>query len=109
MVNDIIAVIERARASSGLSQRDLGELCEISQPTLNRILSGERPIKMTEVIRISDATDSTVVQLCGSAVTDRVECVAALTEGSSRALLYQPLLRFMEIDSYLDEQGIPST
>lgn len=106
-MNDMALAIEAAREAAGLSQRALADKTGISQPTLSRILNGERVAKMPEVILIADATGCTVAQLTGSAVTDRVLCAARATNGSSVASMRQRLLHFMELDAFLDDHAIP--
>lgn len=102
------AAIERARKAAGLSQRTLAARTGISQPTLSRIVSGERDAKMTEVLLIADATGCTVAQLTGSAVADRVECAARASDGAAMEDMHQQLVHFMELDAYLDDQGVAS-
>lgn len=100
-------VIEQARRSAGLSQRALAERAGISQPTLSRIIAGERPAKMPEIIALARATGWTVGALAGSsAVSDRAECAARVTNGSDGAELRTELLRFLELDAYLEDQAI---
>lgn len=108
-MNDMIAAIESARTAAGLSQRALADKTGISQATLNRILSGDRPVKMPELILVSDAVGCTVAQLTGSAVADRVQCAARSTNGASLETMRQRLLHFMEIDAHLDGHAIPTT
>lgn len=107
-MNELALAIESAREAAKLSQRALAERTGISQPTLSRILSGDRAAKMTEVILIADATGCTVAQLTGSAVADRVRCAARATNGVNMASMRQRLLHFMELDAYLDDQAIPT-
>lgn len=106
MVSDMGAAIESARSAAGLSQRALADQTSISQATLNRILTGERTAKMTEIIEIADATGCTVAQLTGNAVANRVQCAARATNGSDMAKMRQRLLHFIELDAYLADQGI---
>jgi len=102
--------IEKARAAAGLSQRALADATGISQPTLSRIISGDRAAKLPEIVAISWATGYTVAQLAGtSTVADRVQCAARATNGSGMAEMRDALLRFLELDDYLDEQAIPTT
>ena len=61
MAIEVSAAIESARTAAGLSQRALADRTGISQSTLNRILSGDRPAKMTEIIEIADAVGCTVL------------------------------------------------
>jgi transcriptional regulator with XRE-family HTH domain len=101
------AAIESAREAAGLSQRALEDRTGISQATLSRIFSGKRPAKMTEILLIADAVGCTVAQLTGTAVADRVQCAARATNGSDMEKMRQRLLHFIELDAYLDDQGIP--
>ena len=50
---DVGVRIERARATAGLSQRALADMTGISQPTLSRVISGQRPAKMPELMAIA--------------------------------------------------------
>lgn len=107
MESKLTTVIESARIAAGLSQRALAERIEISYPTLNRILNGERAAKMPEIIQLADALGCTVGQLTGSAVSERVQFAARATNGSSMSTMRQRLMHFIEMDAYLDDQGIP--
>lgn len=101
--------IERARGAAGLSQRALAAMTGISQPTLSRIISGDRPAKMPELVVIAAATGRTVAELAGqSQVAHRVRCAARATSGSSTAAMRHELLHYLELDAYLDDQGIPA-
>ena len=108
MMDDMIAAIESARATAGLSQRALADRTGISQATLNRILNGDRAAKMTEIILIADATGCTVAQLTDGSVAGRVQCAARASNGSSMATMRQRLLHFVELDAYLHDQAIPA-
>lgn len=105
-MGDVIAAITSAMEAAGLTQRALAERTGISQPTLNRVLRGERSVKMPELLLIADATGCTVKQLAGSVVADRVLCAARSTNGATMAAMRQRLLHFMELDAYLDDQAI---
>lgn len=100
------AAIESAREAAHLSQRALEDSTGISQSTLSRILSGKRPAKMTEIVRIADATGCTVAQLTGTAAASRVLCAARATNGSAMDKMRQRLLHFVELDAYLEDQAI---
>jgi transcriptional regulator with XRE-family HTH domain len=107
---DVGALIERARAAAGLSQRALADMTGISQPTLSRIISGDRVAKIPEIVAIAWATGHTVAQLAGAeAVADRVQCAARATNDCGMEGMRQALLHFLELDDYLDEQAIPAT
>jgi transcriptional regulator with XRE-family HTH domain len=71
-----------------LSQRALAEATGISQPTLSRIVSGDRSAKMPEIFAISWATGHTVAQLTGAGtVAERVQCAARAVSPQTIATL----------------------
>lgn len=110
MATGIGARIERARVAAGLSQRALADATEISQSTLSRIISGDRPAKMPEVVAIAWATGHTVAQLTETvALADRTQCVARATKDSDMNNMREALLHFLELNDYLDDQAIPAT
>ncbi|GAA5112837.1 helix-turn-helix transcriptional regulator [Haloechinothrix salitolerans] len=110
MTVDVGALIERARVSAGLSQRALAEATGISQPTLSRIISGDRAAKLPEVVAIAWATGHTVAQLTGvSTVSDRAQCAARATNNCGMEGMREALLHFLELNDYLDDQAIPAT
>lgn len=98
--------IDRARRAAGLSQRTLAERTNISQATLSRIINGERTPTMPEIILIADATGCTVAQLTGTDLANRVQYAARTTRSSSATAMRERLLHFLEIDAYLEDQGI---
>ncbi|WP_144792362.1 helix-turn-helix domain-containing protein [Kocuria palustris] len=99
--------IEAARTAAGLSQRALQDRTGISQSTLSRIVSGKREAKMTEIMVIAEATGSTISQLTGTDASRRVQCAARSANGAEMTGMRQQLLRFVELDAQLDDQGIP--
>jgi len=106
---DVGALIEKARVAAGLSQRALADAAGMSQPTLSRIISGDRMAKLPEIVAISWATGHTVAQLTGAGtVADRAQCAARATNGSGMEKMRETLLHFLELDDYLDEQAIPA-
>lgn len=110
MTTEASALIERARANAGLSQRALADASGISQPTLSRIISGDRVAKMPEVVAIAWATGHTVAQLTGAGtVADRAQCAARATNVSGMDRMRETLLHFLELDDYLSDQAIPAT
>lgn len=109
-MTDVGALIDRARVAAGLSQRALADATGISQSTLSRIISGDRVAKMPEVVVIAWVTGHTVAQLTGAGtVADRAQCVARATSESGMEGMRQALLRFLELDDFLDDQAIPAT
>lgn len=110
MTTDAGTLIERARIAAGLSQRALADATGISQPTLSRIISGDRVAKMPEIVAIAWATGHTVAQLTGvGAVADRAQCAARATNDSGMDHMREALLHFLELHDYLDDQAIPAT
>jgi transcriptional regulator with XRE-family HTH domain len=101
--------IERALADAGLSQRAAAQATGISQPTLSRIVSGERTAKVPELVAIAVATGHTVAELSGtSAVAERVQSAARTTADDGAAAMRSTLIHYLELDAYLDDQGIPA-
>lgn len=110
MKANVGALIERARVAAGLSQRALADATGISQPTLSRIISGDRAAKMPEVVLIAQATGHTVAQLTGTGtVAGRVQCAARATNGTGMEGMREALLHFLELNDYLDDQAVPAT
>ena len=104
------ALIECARVAAGLSQRALADAADISQPTLSRIIAGDRVAKLAEIMAIAWATGHTVAQLTGGgSVADRVQYVARAANDSSMDGMRETLLHFVELNDYLDDQAIPAT
>ncbi|MFD1364400.1 helix-turn-helix domain-containing protein [Actinoplanes sichuanensis] len=103
-------LIEQARMAADLSQRALADATGLSQSTLSRIISGDRVAKLPEIVSIAWATGRTVAQLTGtSTVAGRVQCAARATNGSGMQDMREALLRFLELDDYLDEQAIAAS
>jgi len=104
---DIGALIECARVAAGLSQRRLAGETGISQPTLSRIISGDRPASLPEIAAVAWATGHTVTQLTGvRTVPDRVQYAARAADHPDMS---RQLLDFLELNDYLDDQFIPAT
>lgn len=99
--------IEQAITRTGLSQRTLAKKAGISQPTLSRIISGDRPPKVPEVLAIAWATGTTVTELTGTgSVSARVQSAARATNGAGMEEMRRELLLYLELDAYLDDQAI---
>lgn len=105
---EVGARVERARVAAGLSQRALADMTGISQPTLSRVISGNRTAKMPELVAIAWATGVTVTELTGSGtVAERVQCAARATGDAGMEGMREALLHFLELDDYLSDQAIP--
>jgi transcriptional regulator with XRE-family HTH domain len=108
--SDIGVRIERARVAAGLSQRTVADITGISQPTLSRIVSGQRIAKIPELMAIAWATGATIAELAGTGtVPERVECAARATNHADMDGMREALLHFLELDDYLSDQAIPAT
>lgn len=106
---DVGNLIREAVSAARLTQRELEARTGISQSTLNRIITGQRTAKLPEIVKIAQATGHTVAQLTGlSTVADRVQCAARATNGSEMAEMHEALLRFIELNDYLDDQAVPA-
>ncbi len=106
---EVGARIERARGAAGLSQRVLADMTGISQPTLSRIISGNRTAKMPELVAIAWATGVLVTELTGpEAVAERVQCAARSTSDAGVEGMREALLHFLKLDDYLADQAIPA-
>jgi transcriptional regulator with XRE-family HTH domain len=107
---DVGMRIERARAAAGLSQRALADTAGISQPTLSRVVSGQRTAKIPELMAIAWATGVTVAELAGTGtVAERVEFAARATNHADMDSMREALLHFLELDDYLSGQAIAAT
>lgn len=106
---DVGSRIDRARAAAGLSQRVLADITGISQPTLSRIISGDRAAKLPELAAIAQATGTLITELTGhGTVAGRVQCAARCTGDAGIDGMRAALLRFLVLDDYLADQAIPA-
>jgi transcriptional regulator with XRE-family HTH domain len=100
--------VEAARLRAGLSQRALARRAGLSQPTLHRIEQGDRTPKMPELIALAQALGCALAEISEhSPVRDRVVCFARAENLSEMAGLRRELVHFLELDAYLDDQGVP--
>lgn len=108
MSEDIGRLIDQAREAASLSQRGLADATGISQSTLSRIIAGDRPAKLPEIVAIADATGHTVAQLTSSTgLADRLQLAARATNGSGMEDMRRQLTHFLELSDYLDDQAVP--
>lgn len=99
--------IADGRARLGMSQRALAKKADVSQATLHRIERGTRTPKMPELIALSDALGCMLSEISThSPVRDRVVCFARSENDSDMEGLHRELVHYLELDAYLDEQGI---
>ncbi|WP_075834962.1 MULTISPECIES: helix-turn-helix domain-containing protein [unclassified Rhodococcus (in: high G+C Gram-positive bacteria)] len=98
---------EARRAAHFTSQRQLAARAGISNATLSRIIDGTRPAKANELLAVAMATGCNLADLTGaSTMADRVECAARPDNGKNIEQIRKQVLQFLELDSYLEEQGI---
>jgi transcriptional regulator with XRE-family HTH domain len=110
MTTEVATRVERARLAAGLSQRGLAEATGISQPTLSRVISGDRVPMLPELVAIAWATGHTLAQLSeGGTVAERAQYAARATNDASMDGMRDALLHFLELDHYLDDHAIPPT
>jgi HTH-type transcriptional regulator, cell division transcriptional repressor len=101
--------ITAAREAANLTQRQLAARSGIAQATLSRVEQGGRPAKMNEVLALAWALGCTASELTGlSSVQERLECVARATDHSSMETMQRELSHYLELDAYLEDQGISS-
>ena len=99
--------IAHALKVAGISQRTAASTTGISQSTLHRILSGTRPAKMNELLALATASGCTVAELTNSSqVAQRAQCAARSANGATMDHMRARLLHFLELDAYLEDQGI---
>jgi transcriptional regulator with XRE-family HTH domain len=102
--------VERALRIAGLSQRAAAAATGISQPTICRIVSGDRRAKVPELLAIAAATGLPPAELLGtSTVAGRAESAARATGGSPMEEMRGRLLQLLELDAYLEDQGVTAS
>lgn len=106
--------IRHYREKAGLTQRGLQELTEISQSTINRIESGQRPVKPYELTAIAQALgcpESSLVE--HHEVRDRIQWAARTNAGGEPepGPVKDFLFYLLEMDTFLKEslQSIKSS
>lgn len=100
--------VEAERVRMGLSQRGLALKSGVSQTTLHRIEQGSRIPKMPEMIAFSRALGCSLSEISEhSPVRNRVVCFARAEDGSEVDGLRSELVHILELDAYLEEQGVP--
>jgi transcriptional regulator with XRE-family HTH domain len=101
--------IVAAREAAGLSQRQLAVRSGVAQTTLSRIEQGVQLAKMNEVLALASALGCAISQLTGrSSVEDRLECVPCGADHSMTEKTRRELSHYLELDAYLEDQGISS-
>jgi transcriptional regulator with XRE-family HTH domain len=104
---DMAPRLVAARERAGLGQRELGRETGIPQAAISRIESGQRAPKADEVIRLAWALGCTVEELTGtSPVRARTRFAARAAAEADMAAMRAELLHHLELDAYLEGQGI---
>ncbi|WP_043562951.1 helix-turn-helix domain-containing protein [Actinomyces israelii] len=100
--------VARALDQAGFSQRKAAELTGISQPTLSRILSGQRAPTLPELILLAQVTGVPLASLTGrGTVADRCLMAARAVDGAAMEEMRRTLIGYLELDAYLADQAIP--
>ncbi len=111
MVTDVQTLgarVREAREAAGVSQDEARKAINVSQPTYSRIEAGERPLKGDELVLLADRFGVRAATIRGLAqVRDRAR-FAARTDGgsSSMASMRERLHAYLELDTYLTDQGL---
>lgn len=99
--------IVEARKAVGMSQRDLAAETELSQPTIQRIETGERTASRIELVLIADGCGVLVDDLLGTnTIADEVLCAGRTDEAGSKELADYLIYAF-GVARRLDQLGIP--
>lgn len=100
--------LREVRESRNVTQEEACDAIGVSQPTYSRIESGERPLKGDELIILADRIGVRVSSLTGYLEAEELAKFAARSDGSMATMdvLKSKLLAYLELDSYLADQGI---
>lgn len=108
---DAVALARRLREmrdAAGVSQEDARKAIEVSQPTYSRIELGQRTLKGDELVLLADLFGVRASAITGVTQLRERARYAARTDGSSSAMetMREKLYAYLELDSYLADQGI---
>ncbi len=105
---EIAKCLVATRERAGFGQRELARKAGISQATLHRIETGDRSVQGSELVALAWALGCTVSELTGnSPVRKRARFAARGSGGSDMDTMSAELLHYLELDAYLEDQGIP--
>ena len=100
--------VARALDQAGFSQRKAAELTGISQPTLSRILSGQRAPTRPALSLLAPVTGVPLARRPGRGpVPDRGLPAARAVDGAAMEEMRRTLIGYLELDAYLADQAIP--
>ena len=99
--------VARALDQAGFSQRKAAELTGISQPTLSRILSGQRAPTLPELILLAQVTGVPLASLTGRGTVQTAALWPRAVDGAAMEEMRRTLIGYLELDAYLADQAIP--
>lgn len=124
----LAARVREAREAAGISQDQARKAIDVSQPTYSRIESGDRALRGDELVQLADCFGVRAAAITGLADVRERARFAARTEGgparteggpaftdgaradgnpAPMAAMRERLYAYLELDSYLTDQGIP--
>lgn len=103
---DLAAVavrVKAARAVRGWNQTMLAEAADVSQPTVSRMESGNRPVTLVEADKLATALGVALdTLLYGSRVQERVLVALRIGEDAERGAATSAGIELLELDDRLD-------
>lgn len=102
--------IKAARERAGVSQDEARLAIGVSQPTYSRLEAGTRPVTGDELVILADQFGVRTATITGLAAMEQRALFAARTDGTtpSTRAMRDRLYAYLELDSYLTDQGIPA-
>ena len=100
--------LREARELAHISQSAAAQAIGVSQPTYTRIESGQRTLRGDELVRLADCFGVRAASLTGLTQIRERARFAARTDGTTTpmAAMRERLYSYLELDSYLSDQGI---
>lgn len=101
--------VRTARGISGISQTAAASQLGVSQPTYARIEAGQRKLTGDELVALADLFGVRAASIVGLAQIGARAVYAARTDGNAAPMtkMRDRLCECLELDAYLDDQGIP--
>ena len=106
-VTTLAARLREARERAGVTQHEARAAIGVSQATYSRIENGERPLKGHELIQLADRFGMRVAAITNLPEVRERARFAARTDGTTAPMnaMRDKLISYLELDSYLTEQG----
>lgn len=100
--------LREAREAAGVTQTQAHESIDASQPTYSRIEAGKRPLKGDELIILADRFGVRVAAITGLDRIRQRARFASRTDAPTASMdkMRDKLCAYLELDSYLDSQGV---